>query len=174
MVTGIIFAIAALIAALLAIAVMKPNRFRVARSLRIHAPPEKIFLLIEDFHKWSVWSPYEHIDPTMQRTFSGAERGVGAVYAWAGTGKAGAGRMEIINADAPSHVAVKLDFSKPFTAHNQAEFTLIREGDFTDVTWAMHGPQLFVGKLMGMVFNMDRLIGKDFEAGLAAIKAAVA
>ena len=149
----------------------KPDTFRIERSIRIEAPPEAVFPLIQDFHRWTVWSPWEKLDPAMVRTYEGAERGVGAVYAWEGK-KAGAGRMEILRADAPSRVVIQLDFIKPFQAHNTAEFTLTEQSGATTVTWAMYGPKTMMSKVMGLFFNMDKLVGKDFEAGLAVIKRA--
>jgi uncharacterized protein YndB with AHSA1/START domain len=158
------------ILAVLAFAATRPNTFRVARSTVIKAPPERIYPLIEDFHKWRGWSPYENLDPVLTRTYGGPTRGVGSTYAWVGN-KAGAGRMEIVRAAAPSELNISLDFTKPFEAHHKAIFTLVPEGDATRVTWAMEGASPFMFKLMGLVFNMDKMIGKDFETGLAGLKA---
>jgi carbon monoxide dehydrogenase subunit G len=162
----IAIAAVALIAGVLIYAATQPDTFRVQRSASIKAPPEKIAPLIADFHQWSAWSPYEKYDPAMKRDFSGAASGVGAVYAWSGNGKVGAGRMEVLDASA-QQVRIKLDFIKPFEGHNTAEFTLAPSGDSTTVTWAMDGPRPYISKLMGVFFNMDKLIGTDFEAGLA-------
>jgi uncharacterized protein YndB with AHSA1/START domain len=159
------------VVAVLAYAATKPDTFRVARSASIKAPPEKIFELISNLRGWGAWSPYEKRDPEMKRTFSGAETGKGAAYAWDGNKNVGAGRMEIIDASPPSRIVIKLDFLRPFEAHNTAEFTMERKGVSTTVTWAMHGPALFVGKVMGIFIDMDRMIGKDFEDGLANLKA---
>lgn len=147
----------------------RPNTFRIERSTTIAAPPERIVALIDDFHAWGQWSPWEKIDPTMTRTFEGPERGVGAVYGWTGTGKAGTGRMEILE-DTPAKVVIKLDFIKPFEAHNMAIFTLEPQGGATRVVWAMEGGQPFMAKLMGLVFNMEKMVGPDFEKGLASLK----
>jgi carbon monoxide dehydrogenase subunit G len=160
-----------LIAALLGYAATRPDTFRVQRSKSIHAQPEEIFALINDFHRWGAWSPYEKLDPAMQRTFSGAENGKGAVYEWAGTRKVGEGRMEIMDTSPRSKVTIQLDFLKPFECHNTAEFTLEAEGSGTNVTWAMHGSQSLVAKAMSIFFSMDSLVGKDFETGLANMKA---
>jgi uncharacterized protein YndB with AHSA1/START domain len=159
------------LAAILIFATTKPDTFRIQRATSIKAPPDKIFPLIADFHGWGAWSPYEKLDPAMKRTFSGAANGKGAVYEWESDGKAGKGRMEITDAPAPSKVAIKLDFFKPFETHNIAEFTLEPKGGATDVTWAMYGPNLYIAKVMSIFFNMDRMIGKDFETGLANLKA---
>ena len=158
------------LAAVLIFAATKPDTFRVQRATSIKAPPEKIFPLIADFHGWGAWSPYEKLDPAMKRTYSGATNGKGAVYEWDSDGKAGKGRMEITDAPTPSKVTIKLDFLKPFESHNTAEFKLEPRGDTTELTWAMYGPNLFIGKVMSIFFDMDKMIGKDFEAGLAALK----
>jgi len=160
------------IAVLLVFAATRPDTFRVERTARIDAPAEKIFPLIDDFHRWGAWSPYEKLDPGMKRSFGGAASGKGATYAWQGNGQAGAGRMEIVESAPSSKVAIQLDFIEPFEGHNMAEFTLQPQGGATQVTWAMHGPSPYVARLMGIFFNMDRMIGKDFEAGLANLKAA--
>jgi hypothetical protein len=166
-----IFAIAAavVIAIVLLLAAAKPDTFHVERSMAIAAPPERILPLIDDFRNWRSWSPYEKLDPAMKRTLSGAESGKGAVYEWQGNGKAGQGRMEIAAAS-PSKVAIDLRFLKPFRAHNLAEFRLEPQDGATKVTWAMDGKIPFAAKVMHTIFNMDRMIGKDFEAGLANLK----
>lgn len=161
-----------LVAATLVIAATKPDDFAVQRAARIKAPPELIFPLINDFHRWGSWSPYEKKDPAMKRTYSGAANGVGAVYEWAGNGNVGSGRMEITDIAPSSRVTIKLDFIKPFEGHNIAAFTLEPQGDSTDVTWAMHGPLHYVAKIMSLFLNMDRMIGGDFEVGLANMKTA--
>ena len=159
-----------LIAAILGYAMTMPDSFRVQRTTSIKAPPEKIFSIINDFHRWGSWSPWEKIDPEMKRTFSGAASGKGAAYAWQGNSKVGEGRMEIADTS-PSKVTIKLDFMKPFEAHNTAEFTLEPKGDSTNVTWAMYGPSEFITKVMGVFVSMDKMVGKDFETGLANLKA---
>ena len=168
----VVIVLAVAVAAVLVLAAKKPATFRVARSIRIAAPPQRIFDLIEDFRAWSAWSPWERMDPDLKRTYAGAPRGRGAVYAWEGNRKVGQGRMEIVEASPPSRIAIRLDFLKPFEAHNTAEFTLAPEGDGTHVTWAMTGPNVFMGKVMGVFVDMDRMIGRDFERGLANLKAA--
>lgn len=171
MIEIIAIVVVVLLAGVLVFAATKPDIFRVARSMRIDAPPEKIVALIDDFHRWGAWSPYEKLDPAMQRTYSGAASGVGARYAWDGNAKAGAGSMEITESSARK-IAIKLDFSRPFASHNIAGFVLEPQSDATDVTWSMHGPAPFVSKLMQVFFSMDRMVGKDFETGLASLKAA--
>ena len=159
------------IAALLLFAATRPDTFRVERTARIQAPAEKIFPLIDDFHRWSAWSPYEKLDPEMKRSFGGAPSGKGATYAWESNGNAGVGRMEIAESQPASKIAINLDFTKPISGHNVAEFTLQPQGDATQVTWSMQGASPYIAKLMGIFFNMDQMIGKDFEAGLANLKA---
>jgi uncharacterized protein YndB with AHSA1/START domain len=169
-VIAVVLAIA--IAIVLILASTKPDTFSVQRAATMKAPPEAIFALINDFHQWGMWSPWEHKDPAMQRTFSGAQSGKGSVYAWDGNKNVGSGRMEILEASAPSKIVIKLDFFKPFEGHNTAEFTMLPQGDATNLTWLMHGPAPFMSKVMQVFMNMDRMIGKDFEAGLANLKQA--
>ena len=158
------------IALVLGIAASKPNTFRVQRSVNINAPAEKIFPSVNDFHSWALWSPWETIDPAMKRTYSGAEKGKGAVYEWEGNNKVGKGRMEITNTNPPGSVIIKLDFIKPFEGHNVAEFTMQPEGTMTKVTWAMHGPNQFISKVFQVFMNMDNMIGKQFATGLSNLK----
>ncbi|NOJ46892.1 SRPBCC family protein [Bradyrhizobium archetypum] len=165
---AVILAIA--VAAVLVLAATKPNTLRVQREVSIKAPAEAIFPLISDFHQWLSWSPYEEKDPAMKRTYGGAERGKGATYAWDGDKNVGSGRMEIVEAASPSRVVIKLDFFKPFEGHNTAEFTMLPQGDGTHVTWLMHGPANFLSRLIQVFINLDNMIGRDFEAGLAKLK----
>jgi uncharacterized protein YndB with AHSA1/START domain len=158
------------IAIVLVMAARKPDVFRIQRESTIKAPAEKIFPLISDFRQWGGWSPWEHRDPALKRTYGGTESGKGAVYAWEGNKNVGSGRMEILEATAPSKIVIKLDFIKPFEAHNTAEFTMLPQGDATKLNWVMHGPAPFMSKLMQVFINFDRMIGKDFEAGLASLK----
>ena len=149
----------------------RPDAFRVQRSATIKAPPEKIFPHLADFHAWPSWSPWEKIDPALQRTYSGPNSGPGAVYEWSGNKNIGSGRMEILEAAPSSRVLIKLDFLSPFEAHNTAEFTLQPSGDGTTVTWAMYGPNTLMSKLMSLVFNMETMVGPQFETGLNNLKA---
>jgi carbon monoxide dehydrogenase subunit G len=160
-----------LIACVLLFAATRPDSFHVQRIATIAAPPAKVFGLIDDLHQWASWSPWERLDPAMKSTHSGAPRGKGAAYAWDGNDKVGQGRMEIVDSSSPSSVTLKLDFIKPFEGHDIAKFALLPAGDGTTVTWAMEGPQSFVVKLMGVFVSMDSVIGKDFETGLANLKA---
>jgi uncharacterized protein YndB with AHSA1/START domain len=165
---AVVLAIA--IAILLILAATKPDTFTVRRATTVKAPPETIFSLINDFHQWGTWSPYETKDPAMKRTYSGAASGNGAVYAWQGNKNVGSGRMEILDSSVPSKIVIKLDFFAPFEGHNTAEFTMLPQGDVTNVTWLMHGPVPFMAKIMHVLMNIDRMVGKDFEVGLANLK----
>lgn len=165
--------IVVLLAVALAYAATKPDTFRVQRSTSIKAPPEKIFALVNDLHSHGAWSPWEKKDPAMKRAYSGAASGKGAVYEWDGNRNIGKGRMEITDAS-PSKVVFKMDFIKPFEGHNIAEITMDPKGDTTNVstyvTWAIYGPNVFLGKVMSLICNMDKMIGKEFETGLANLK----
>jgi len=167
----IAIALAILIAVVVVLAAMRPDTFRVQRSIDINAPADKIFPLINDYRNWGSWSPYEHVDPDMQRTFSGPPSGKGSIYEWRGNKNIGHGRMEILDTAPPSKVVIKLDFFSPFEAHNKAEFTMQPRGSATNVTWAMHGPVPFMAKIIHMFMNMDRMVGGQFQQGLVSMKA---
>jgi uncharacterized protein YndB with AHSA1/START domain len=167
-VIAVVLAVA--IAIVLILAATRPDTFSVRRAATVKAPPEQIFPLINDFHQWASWSPYETRDPAMKRSYGGADSGQGAVYAWDGNKNVGSGRMEILEASAPSKIVIKLDFFAPFEGHNTAEFTMLPQGDGTSVTWLMHGPAPFMAKIMHVFMNIDRMVGKDFETGLANLK----
>jgi Polyketide cyclase / dehydrase and lipid transport len=171
MIKAIVIIIVVLVAGLLLYAATRPDTFRVRRSASINAPPEKVFALLNDFHRWGVWSPWEKMDPSMKRIYSGAANGKGAVYEWEGNRKVGQGRMEITESSPSAGVTIRLDFIKPFEAHNVAEFTLEADGGSTNVTWWMHGHLPYIAKVIHVFFNMDRIVGKDFETGLANLKA---
>lgn len=161
-----------LVAALLLFATTKPDTFMVQRTTTIKAPPERIFPLINDFSNWGQWSPWEKLDTAMTRSYSGPTSGVGAVYAWSGNKDVGSGRMEITESVPFSKVTLALDFLTPFESHNVTDFALVPSGDSTTVTWTMRGPNLYIGKVMSIFVSMDKMIGKDFVAGLANLKAA--
>jgi hypothetical protein len=168
--TIVVIALAIAVAIVLFLAAAKPDTFSVRRATTVKATPEKIFPLINDFHQWGIWSPYEGRDPAMKRSYDGSANGVGAIYGWDGNKNIGFGRMEILEASAPGKIVIKLDFFKPFEAHNTAEFTMLPQGDATNVTWVMHGPASLMSKLMQVFMNLDRMVGKDFETGLANLK----
>jgi hypothetical protein len=167
----IVAVLVVIVIALLGYAATKPNTIRYARSTRVNAPPEKIAPLISDFKQWVAWSPWEKKDPALKRTYSGSASGVGAVYAWEGNKNVGSGRMEIVESTL-AKIRIKLDFITPFKASNMAEFTFTPQGGATEVNWVMTGENLFIGKVMSIFIDMDKMIGKDFEAGLADMKAA--
>jgi uncharacterized protein YndB with AHSA1/START domain len=167
----IVIVIVVLVGGVLLFAASRPDSFRVERTASINAPPAKIFAQINDLKAWAAWSPYEKKDPAMKRTFGAVTAGKGAVYVWDGNKSVGKGRMEITGTAQPSKIVIKLDFLEPFEGHNTAEFTMDGKGGTTTVTWAMYGPANFVSKLMGVFFNMDKMIGSDFETGLANLKA---
>ena len=167
---AVILAIA--IAIVLILATTKPATFAVQRSAMMQAPAETIFPLINNFHQWTKWSPWENRDPALNRSYGGTESGKGAIYAWEGNKNVGSGRMEILDASSPSKITIKLDFFKPFEAHNTAEFTFVPERgtSATNVIWVMRGPSSFMSKLMQVFMDFDKMIGKDFETGLANLK----
>ncbi|MDO8876611.1 MAG: SRPBCC family protein [Pseudolabrys sp.] len=155
----------------LALATTKPDTFRVTRTTTIKAPPEKIYPMIADFHRWTAWSPYENKDPAMKRTYGGTPGAVGQTYGWSGDKNTGVGSMTLTEAAPSSKVALKLDFISPFEAHNTVVFSIVPQGDGTIVNWDMQGPTPFIGKIMHVFMNMDKMVGTDFEVGLANLKA---
>jgi hypothetical protein len=159
------------IVATLGFAATKPDTFHVERTLSIHAPADKIAAHIDDYRQWAAWSPFEKLDPKMQRTFSGPARGKGAVYAWSGDDHAGTGHMAITEEVPGAKITMDLDFEKPMPGHSVTEFTFVPHGDSTDVTWSMSGPQPYIGKVMCLFVSMDAMIGKSYEEGLANLKA---
>jgi len=163
--------ILAVVAALMLFATTRPDSFSVERRTVIQAAPDKIVPLIADFHGWAQWSPWEKIDPAMQRTFTGPASGVGAAYAWQGNKDVGSGRMEVLSV-APDKVRIQLDFIEPIAGRNTTDFLLTPKGSATEVRWVMFGPSPYVSKLMGIFVSMDTMIGKDFEKGLSQMKAA--
>jgi uncharacterized protein YndB with AHSA1/START domain len=162
--------VGAFVAVVLIIAAIKPDTFEVRRSATIKAPPDRIFPLINDYRQWAAWSPYENKDPQMKRTFGPVTSGKGATYAWDGDSNVGVGNMVIADAAAPSKITIKLNMLKPIEAHNDVAFTLVPQGDATTVTWAMQGPVPYFAKIIHVFFNVDKMVGGDFEVGLANLK----
>ncbi|HZI96803.1 MAG TPA: SRPBCC family protein [Actinomycetales bacterium] len=150
---------------------MADDTYTVERSVAIEAPPARVYEQVADFHHWTSWSPWEDVDPDLRRTYSGAESGTGAIYAWSGNRKAGQGRMEIIEATEPSTVRIDLVFEKPFKARNDTVFAIQPEGSGSRVTWSMTGKRTLATKMMGVFKSMDSFLGPDFEKGLARLKA---
>ena len=170
MLAAVAVIVVVLVAGLLIYATTKPDAMRVQRTASIKAPPERIFALINDFNNWRAWSPYDAKDPAMQREIAGAASGKGAVYAWDGNNQVGKGRMEILESTGPSKIIIRLDFIRPMENTGTATFTLTPQGDSTEVTWTMDSPAPYISKVMGMVFNLDKMIGGDFEVGLTNLK----
>ena len=170
MIKIIALVVVAAIAAVLIFAATKPDVFRVQRAASIKAPPDKVFPFINDFKRWDAWSPWEKKDPAMKRSFGATTGGKGATYAWEGNKDVGQGSMEITQSVPSSRIALKLDFVKPFEGHNVVEFTLEPKGDATQVTWTMAGETPYFAKIIHVFVNMDSMVGKDFEAGLANLK----
>jgi len=162
--------IVATVATVLILAKTRPDTIRITRSTVVRASPDRIFALINDFHNWVKWAPQDREDPTMARSYSGAANGVGAVSAWEATGSAGTGRMSITESLASSKISVTVDFVKPFKAHNVNQFTLEPVGSSTKVTWTMEGTNVYPAKVMSLFVDMDRMMGKHFEAGLDNLK----
>lgn len=151
-------------------AATRPDTFHVERSASIAAPPAAIYPHLAGFRQWPAWSPWEKLDPAMRREFGGTEGAVGATYAWEGNSKVGKGRMTLMDAEPPSKLAIRLDFVEPFASTSTTTFTLAPEGDGTRVTWSMDGDQNFLAKVMCIFINMDKLVGGDFEKGLASLR----
>lgn len=169
MLKKIAIAFAVLLAGILLFATTRPDTFRVERKIVISAAPERVQAQISNFRHWRAWSPYEKKDPAMKRSYRGPESGVGAQYSWEGDGNVGSGRMEVISAT-PQEVRIKLDFLVPFEAHNTAIFSFTPQSNGTEVSWAMEGPVPYFAKIIHLFFNMDKMVGPDFEAGLADLK----
>ena len=162
--------IAVLVVGVLAYAATKPDVFRVQRALDISAPPEKIFSILSDLRRSTEWSPYEKKDPDMKRAYSGAPAGKGAIYEWDGDKNVGAGRIEIADVAPPNKVTLKLDMVRPFMVSNIVDYRMEPSGAATRVTWDMHGPMPYMAKVMSTFVDMDKMVGKDFEEGLASLK----
>lgn len=163
--------VAGVLLVLLAIGLaLQPATYRVERSVVIAAPPTVVFPFVDDFHLWPQWSPFEKLDPQMTRTFGGAPSGVGATYAWSGNSDAGSGQMTITEAVAGQRVALDLHFMEPMESNALTEFSFVPEGQGTKVTWAMSGPNTIPGRALSLFYGMDRMIGPDFEDGLAKLK----
>ena len=165
-----LIALAAVVIVFVAIVAMQPSDFRVARTATIAAPAPAVFAQVNDYRNWKAWSPYEKLDPAMKKTYEGAAAGTGAVYSWAGNSRAGEGRATITESRPNELIRIRLELLKPFTATNTAEFTFKPEGDRTAVTWSLIGTRNFMFKAVGLVMNMDKMVGGQFEEGLAQLK----
>jgi hypothetical protein len=170
MIWKILIALVAIVVGLVGVITLQPARYRVSRSTTIAAPAPVVFAQVNDFHKWSAWSPWEKIDPAMKRTYEGPPAGVGASYAWVGSREVGEGRMTIVESRPSDLIQVKLEFVKPFAGTSVAEFSFKPDGERTLVTWSMTGDKNFIAKAIHLVMSMDRMIGDQFDKGLAAMK----
>jgi len=167
----LLIVVAIAIVVILALALRQPDTYLVQRSTMIQAPPEKVYAILEDFGRSPEWSPYEKKDPNMKRTRSGPEKGKGAVYAFEGNKEVGTGRLTMVDAVPPNKLVIRLDMIEPMAMSNTIEYTLVPQGSGTQVTWAMRGGMPFISKVMCVFIDIDKMIGKDFETGLAALKA---
>ncbi len=170
MLIKILIGVAVVIVVLVVIISMRPDEFRVTRSATISAPSQAVFDQVNDFHKWEAWSPWAKLDPSASNSFEGATNGVGAGFSWSGNNKVGAGRMTIAESRPPEYIKIQLEFLKPFKASNIAEFTFKLERQQTLVTWSMSGKNNFMSKAFGLFVDCDKMVGGDFEKGLASMK----
>jgi hypothetical protein len=173
MLVPILITIGAVIVLLFVIVALLPSAFRVSRTATISAPAPAVFVQVNDFHKWDAWSPWAKIDPAMKQTYEGAPAGTGAIYSWNGNNNVGAGRMTLTESRPNERIQIKLEFQRPFKATNAAEFTFKEQGSQTAVTWSMTGNKNFMMKAFGLFMNMDKMIGGEFEKGLATMKSIV-
>jgi Polyketide cyclase / dehydrase and lipid transport len=165
--------VAAIVVAFLIVVAMQPSDFRITRSAKMSATPATVFAQVNDYHKWDAWSPWAKLDPNAKATFEGPTSGTGATMTWSGNDKVGEGRQTIIESRADDMIRIKLDFLKPFEATNTAEFTFKPEGDQTVVTWSMYGKNNFMGRAVSLFMDCDKMVGSEFEKGLASMKAIV-
>lgn len=170
MLAKILIALAALVAVFLVIVALQPSDFRIMRSTTISAPPAVVFAQVNDFHRWDAWSPWAKLDPAAKASFSGAPAGTGAVFDWDGNKEVGAGRMTITESRPAERIGIKLEFFKPMAGNSRAEFIFKPEGRQTAVTWSMSGTNNFMAKAVCLFMNMDKMVGGQFEQGLAALK----
>lgn len=172
MLKKIAIALAAVVVVLAGVIVSRPDTFRLERSAVIAAPPAVVFPMVDDFHNWAAWSPWEKLDPGMKRTFSGPAAGTGAQYAWAGNDQVGEGRMTIVESQPESRIGIKLEFLKPWAATNDTLFVFSPDATGTRVSWTMEGRNNFMAKAFSLFASMESMVGPDFEKGLAAMKSA--
>ena len=171
MLTSILLGLAGLVALIVVVIALRPSHYRIVRSTTVAAPPGAVMDLIDDFHQWNRWSPWDKLDPTQKVTIGGAPRGVGATYHWVGT-KNGEGRMEIVEHHPNALVGIQLEFVKPFASRSRCDFNVRPTDAGCSVEWSIIGTNDFTAKAFGLFVNMDRMLGRDFERGLANLKAA--
>ena len=169
----IVVVLAVIIVLFLVIVALQPADYLVVRSISINAPPAAAFAQVNDFHYWNAWSPWVKLDPSMKQTYEGTPSGTGAIYTWAGTSKVGEGRMTITESRADELIRITLEFLKPFASTASTEFTFKSQGNQTAVTWTISGHKNFMSKAFGLLMSMDKMIGGDFEKGLAQLKSVV-
>ena len=167
---GIVIVVVVVVAVIAILAALQPTHYHIERSATINAPASVVFAQVNDFHKWKAWSPWAKIDPAMKQTYEGASSGTGAIYTWAGNNQVGEGRMTITESHPNDLIKIKLEFIKPWSATNATDFAFKPQGNQTAVTWTMDGDNNFTGKAFGLFMNMDKMIGGDFEKGLAQMK----
>lgn len=173
MLRKILIALAVIVVLFVIIVALQPSEFRIVRSATISAPPPAVFAQVNDFHKWEAWSPWAKLDPTAKATFEGPSAGTGAIFRWAGNNEVGEGSMMITESRPSDLIRIKLEFLKPFAATSTAEFTFKPEGNQTAVTWSMEGENNFIAKAFCLFMDMDKMVGGQFEKGLASMKSVV-
>jgi uncharacterized protein YndB with AHSA1/START domain len=169
-VKAVLLLILVVVVCVLGLALTRPGTYHVERSTNIATSPATVFAVVNDFHNWPAWSPWEKLDPAMRRNYEGAPSGKDAAYSWVGNDKAGTGRMTIIESQPDSRIAMRLEFEKPMKDTSQASFAFSPEGSGTKVTWALDGNLNFLGKVMCVFASMDKMVGPDFEKGLGSLK----
>lgn len=169
----ILIAVAVVVLVFVVVVAMQPSEYRIARSTTIAAPAEAVFAHVNDFHEWEAWSPWAKLDPNAKNSFEGAAQGEGAIFRWAGNSEVGEGSMAILESRPGELVRIRLDFIKPFKDTATAEFTFEPTDDQTKATWSMFGMNNFLSKMFCLFMNMDKMVGGEFEKGLASLKAAV-
>jgi polyketide cyclase/dehydrase/lipid transport protein len=165
--------VAILVVGFLIVVSMQPDDFRISRSAKMSAPPSAVFTQVNDYHQWDAWSPWAKLDPNAKVTYEGPTSGEGAIFAWSGNDEVGVGRQTIVESRPDELVRIKLEFEKPFKATSTAEFTFKPEGDQTLVTWSMFGKNSFMCKAISLLMDCDKMVGSEFEKGLASMKAVV-
>jgi Polyketide cyclase / dehydrase and lipid transport len=170
MLMPILIAIAAIMVVLIIIVATRPADFRITRTATMPAPPAVAFAQVNNFHKWEAWSPWAKLDPACKYSYEGPTAGTGAIFTWSGNNKVGEGRMTILESRPDDLIRIKLEFLKPFKATSTSEFTFQPQGNQTVVTWSMYGKNNFMAKAMGLIMNCDKMVGGDFEKGLASLK----
>jgi len=169
----LLIGLAAIVAAFAIIVALQPSDFRVTRSVTISAPAPAVFAQVNDFHKWEAWSPWAKLDPAAKNSFEGPAAGTGAIFKWSGNNEVGEGSMTITESRPSDLIRIKLDFTKPFEATNTTEFTFKPDGNQTVVTWSMFGTNNFIAKAFCLFNSMDKMVGGQFEIGLAQMKSVV-